>query len=162
LPGHGADTHSCCGTAEGPPVRCGKPRQTGGLVGRCSSFAPATTCTVSDAVERGRASWAPHPEVFKDTPQFPTKRGVWDVLRLGPAEGSNTDPPKRQAYPGPQFPIEALDQLVKTLVPSWRTTADAVQRAYDALVQKVGSCILIVCSQSGQFGLSAALAAPEK
>jgi pimeloyl-ACP methyl ester carboxylesterase len=113
-------------------------------------------------VERGRASWAPYPEVFKGTPEFPSKRAIWDVLRLGPSEGYDTDPAKRRAHSGHQFPLQAFDQLVKTLVPWWRTTGDAVQRAYDALIQKVGPCILIVCSQSGQFGLAAAQAAPEK
>ena len=71
---------------------------------------------VSDAVERGRASWAPYPDVFKGTPEFSTKRGVWDVLRLGLSEEYNVDPAKRQAYPGHQFPIEALDQDRKSVV----------------------------------------------
>jgi pimeloyl-ACP methyl ester carboxylesterase len=117
---------------------------------------------VSDAVERGRASWAPYPEVFKTAPEFFGKQGIWDIVRLGAPEDYNTDPGKRVAHPGHQFPLAALDQLSKSLVPLWRTNNEVIQRAYDALIERVGPCVLIVCSQSGQFGLSAALAASEK
>jgi hypothetical protein len=36
---------------------------------------------VSDAVERGRASWAPHPQAYSDAPYFRTAREVPQGLK---------------------------------------------------------------------------------
>ena len=33
---------------------------------------------ISDAVERGRASWAPYPQVYAEAPYFRTAREVWE------------------------------------------------------------------------------------
>jgi hypothetical protein len=35
---------------------------------------------VSDAVERGRASWARYPEIFKSEPMFRTKKEAWELF----------------------------------------------------------------------------------
>ena len=43
---------------------------------------------VSDAVERGRASWARYPEIFKTEPLFRTKKEAWEVFRIGPTATS--------------------------------------------------------------------------
>ena len=40
---------------------------------------------VSDAVERGRASWARYPEIFKSEPMFRTKKEAWELFRIGPS-----------------------------------------------------------------------------
>ena len=40
---------------------------------------------VSDAVERGRASWARYPEIFTTEPLFRTKKQAWEDFRIGPA-----------------------------------------------------------------------------
>lgn len=42
------------------------------------------------------------------------------------------------------------------------TNDDATQKAYDALVEKVCPCVVVVHSQGGNFGFNAALAAPDK
>jgi pimeloyl-ACP methyl ester carboxylesterase len=47
-------------------------------------------------------------------------------------------------------------------VPRWVTNDAATQKAYDALVEKVCPCIVVVHSQGGSFGFNAALAAPDK
>ena len=47
---------------------------------------------VSDAVERGRASWARYPEIFKTEPFFRTKKEAWELFRIGPADSYATDP----------------------------------------------------------------------
>ena len=39
---------------------------------------------VSDAVERGRASWARYPEFFKSEPLFRSKKEAWELFRFGP------------------------------------------------------------------------------
>jgi pimeloyl-ACP methyl ester carboxylesterase len=114
---------------------------------------------VSDAVERGRASWARFPEVFKGEPLFRTKKEAWELFRLGPSYEPGG---KREAYEGQKFPVAAFDQFMKQGVPRFVTTDAAIQRAYDALVQKVCPCIIVVHSQGGNFGFNAALTASDK
>src|SRR5688572_13789973 len=115
---------------------------------------------VSDAVERGRASWARYPEIFPGPPFFRTKKEAWEIFRIGEVGSYSTDPAKRKVIPGNKFPIEAFDQFGKQFVPRWTSSDPAIQKAYNALVQKVGDAVVMVHSQSGNFGLRAALAAP--
>jgi pimeloyl-ACP methyl ester carboxylesterase len=114
---------------------------------------------VSDAVERGRASWARFPEIFKTEPLFRTKKEAWELFRIGPTYEPGG---QRVAYEGQQFPVEAFDQFMKQAVPRWTSTDAAIQRAYDAYVDKVCPCIVVVHSQGGNFGFTAALNAPDK
>jgi pimeloyl-ACP methyl ester carboxylesterase len=114
---------------------------------------------VSDAVERGRASWARYPEIFKSEPIFRTKKEAWELFRIGPTYEVGG---KRVANEGQQFPAENLDAFMKQGVPRWATNDAATQKAYDALVQKVCPCVIVVHSQGGNFGFTAALNAPDK
>jgi pimeloyl-ACP methyl ester carboxylesterase len=114
---------------------------------------------VSDAVERGRASWARYPEIYQGEPLFRTKKEAWELFRIGPSYAVGG---KREIFEGQQFPIEAFDQFMKQGVPRWATNDAATQRAYDAFVQKVCPCIVVVHSQGGNFGFNAALNAPDK
>jgi pimeloyl-ACP methyl ester carboxylesterase len=114
---------------------------------------------VSDAVERGRASWARYPEIFKSEPMFRTKKEAWELFRIGPSYEIGG---QRVAFEGQQFPVEAFDQFAKQGVPRWVTNDAATQKAYDALVEKVCPCVVVVHSQGGNFGFNAALAAPDK
>jgi hypothetical protein len=114
---------------------------------------------VSDAVERGRASWARYPEIFKSEPFFRTKKEAWELFRIGPAYEVGG---QRVAYEGAQFPVEAFDQFGKQGVPRWATNDAATQKAYDAYVQRICPCIVLVHSQGGNFGFNAALNAPAK
>ncbi|HMN82854.1 MAG TPA: esterase [Burkholderiaceae bacterium] len=115
---------------------------------------------VSDAVERGRASWARYPEIYQGQPFFRTKKEAWETFRVGTTY--DLDPAKRVAIPGVKFPTAALDQFAKQFVPRWTINDGPTQAAYNALVQKVGPSVLMVHSQSGNFGFHAALAAPDK
>jgi len=117
---------------------------------------------VSDAVERGRASWARYPEIFRTEPFFRTKKEAWELFRIGPADSYATDPARRRMHPGTQFPVEAFDQFGKQGVPRWATNDAATQAAYDALVQTVCPCVIVVHSQGGNFAFNAALKAPDK
>ena len=118
---------------------------------------------VSDAVERGRASWARYPEVFKTEPFFRTKQEAWELFRIGLQGSYNADPARRVANAGgTQFPIEAFDQFAKQGVPRWASNDAATQAAYDLYVQKVCPCVIIVHSQGGNFAFNAALKAPDK
>jgi pimeloyl-ACP methyl ester carboxylesterase len=114
---------------------------------------------VSDSVERGRASWARFPEIYKSEPFFRTKKEGWELFRIGPAYGS---PDKRESFAGTQFPVESYDQFAKQAVPRWSTNDAATQKAYDALVQKVCPCVIVAHSQGANFGFNAALNAPDK
>lgn len=116
---------------------------------------------VSDAVERGRASWSRYPEIYKSEPFFRTKEEGWHLFRIGPQEGWSAQPAERRAFEGQQFPVEAYDQFAKEFVPRWSTNDEATQKAYDALVERVCPCIIIVHSQGGNFGYNAALNNPD-
>jgi len=114
---------------------------------------------VSDAVERGRASWARYPEIFKSEPVFRTKKEAWELFRIGPSYEPGG---KRVEFEGQQFPADMLDQFMRQGSPRWLTNDAATQKAYDELVQKVCPCIIVVHSQGGNFGFNAALNAPDK
>jgi pimeloyl-ACP methyl ester carboxylesterase len=116
----------------------------------------------SDAVERGRASWAMYPDIFQGEPVFLTKENPWERFRIGGAGSYNNDPAQRRAYPGSQFPVEGYDNFIKQIVPRWTTTDQATIAAYTALVDKVCPCAVLVHSQAGQFGLRVAQARPDK
>lgn len=113
---------------------------------------------VSDAVERGRAGWSRYPEVYAGAPHFRSKQECWELFRFGPP-GSFA---KREAYPGSLFPIDCFDQFAKQVVPRWACNDAATQAAYDALIARLGSAVIVTHSQSGAFGYTAALGAPDK
>jgi pimeloyl-ACP methyl ester carboxylesterase len=117
---------------------------------------------VSDAVERGRASWARYPEIFTSEPLFRTKKQAWEDFRIGAVGSYKLNPAERVALPGQRFPTDAFDQFFKQGVPRWSTTDAQIQAAYNQLVQKVCPCVIVVHSQGGNFGFNAALAAPDK
>ena len=117
---------------------------------------------VSDAVERGRASFAPFPEISPNAPYFRTAKELWeDTFRFGPAGSWHSEPGRRQTYPGLRFPIGAFESFLASSVPRWGCNDDLTQAAYDALVRRLDPGVLILThSQGGNFGLTAALNAP--
>jgi len=46
---------------------------------------------VSDAVERGRASWSRDPKIFASEPFFRNKKEAWELFRIGPQDSYNVD-----------------------------------------------------------------------
>ena len=117
----------------------------------------------SDAVERGRSGWAMYPDVFKSEPVFLTKENPFERFRIGAGPGSyNKDPARMKLLPGSQFPTEGYDNFTKQGVPRWTTTDAAIIAAYTELVDRVCPCVVLVHSQSGQFGQRVAQARPEK
>jgi len=117
---------------------------------------------VSDAVERGRASWARYPEINPSEPEHRTIDQAWDIFRFGPGGGYSADIGKQNAYPGMQFPVAAIDQFTKQFVARWTSSDAWIQSAYDALVQRVCPCVIVGHSQAGQFVYTAAQRAPDK
>src|SRR5918997_1727319 len=116
----------------------------------------------SDAVERGRASWAMYPDIFQGEPVFLTKENPWERFRIGGPGSYSSDPAQRKTLPGSQFPTEGYDNFTKQVVPRWTTTDAAIIAAYTELVDKVCPCAVLVHSQAGQFGLRVAQARPDK
>lgn len=119
---------------------------------------------VSDAVERGRASFAPFPQVYAEAPYFRTAREAWeDTFRFGPVGSWHVDPAQRQPYAGVRFPVDAFEVFLAQCVPRWGCNNALTQAAYDALVAKLDPGVVILThSQGGNFGLTAALHAPER
>lgn len=116
---------------------------------------------VSDAVERGRASWAPYPEIYNSTPLFRTEEDAWTLFRMGTAEGYNADPAQRKPYAPQRFPVDAFQQLCTQFVPRWTTNADLTIEAYEKLVDRFGKVIVIAHSQGGWFAQRVAARRPE-
>ena len=110
---------------------------------------------VSDAVERGRASWARYPGNLQERADLPHQEGSVGVVPHRANLRSRW--PACGAFEGQQFPVGHLDAFMKQGVPRWATNDAATQKAYDALVQKVCPCIIVVHSQGGNFGFNAAL-----
>jgi pimeloyl-ACP methyl ester carboxylesterase len=117
---------------------------------------------VSDAVERGRATWARYPELNTSEPEHRTIDQSWDIFRFGPADGYSADIGKQKTFPGVQFPVAAIDQFTKQFVARWTTSDAWIQSAYDALVQQACPCVIVGHSQAGQFVYRAAQNAPDK
>ncbi len=118
-------------------------------------------CWVSDAVERGRASWARYPEINPGPPEHRPIDQAWGMFRFGPDGGYSPDPARRQCFPGLRFPVAAADAFEKQFVARWTTSNAAAQRAYDALVRRAGPCVLLAHSQGGRFAMQAAATAPQ-
>ena len=112
---------------------------------------------VSDAMERGRSGWSRYPEIYPEPPHFRSKKESWELFRFGP-EGSY---PERRAFAGQQFPVNCFEQFSKQIVPRWGCHDEPTQAAYDALVRRVGPCVIVTHSQGGHFGFAAALHAPD-
>jgi len=117
---------------------------------------------VTDAVERGRSGFARFPQVFAGEPVFRTMGEGWGLFRVGPADGWNLDAAQRRAFETTRFPVAAWNQFMMQSVPRWVTTDRQIQAAYDALVQRVCPCVVLVHSQGGNFGFNMALNAPDK
>lgn len=73
---------------------------------------------VTDAVGKGRASWARFPEIFKAEPIFRPNEETWTLLRIG--SKYTPEPSGRQAFENSQFPLEAFDEFAKQSVPAIR------------------------------------------
>ncbi len=145
----------------------------GGLTGACwedtpdgrpgwhDAFLRAGWSTVlSDAPERGRASWARFPEIVPDAPEHRTLEQAWTMFRFGPAGGYSPDPAARRSFPGQQFPIEAADQLAKQFVARWASSTAMTRAAYAALLRRVGPGVIVAHSQGALFAQQAALDLP--
>lgn len=119
---------------------------------------------VSDSVERGRASWAPYPQVYPEAPFFRTARDAWeDTFRFGPRGSWHTDAAIRRTYAGSRFPVDSFEAFLAQGVPRWSCNDALTQAAYDALIQRLDPGVIVLAhSQGCNFAFSAALRAPDR
>jgi pimeloyl-ACP methyl ester carboxylesterase len=115
---------------------------------------------VSDAVERGRASWARYPQLNPGEPEHRTINQAWGTFRFGPEGGYDTAPERRQFFTGGRFPERAINQFAKQFVARWTTSNSWAQKAYDELVRTTGPCVILAHSQGAVFGFNSAQAEP--
>ncbi|WPH17249.1 alpha/beta fold hydrolase [Variovorax paradoxus] len=117
---------------------------------------------VTDAAERGRASWAPWPQIYAEAPLFRTKQEAWHMFRIGPQEGYDSEPGRRCPFVSQQFPVQAFDNFAQQWVPRWVDHEEMAQTAYDALIERVGPCIIVAHSQGGGYAIAAAQRHPRQ
>ena len=101
---------------------------------------------LTDAVNKGRASWSRFPEITPAKPTFRPMEETWATLRIGPP---STGP--RLAYPGSQFPHEAFDAFAKQGVPRFAGQDALELAAYDAALAAIGPCIVVAQSSGAYF-----------
>lgn len=112
------------------------------------------TC-VSDAVERGRASWAPYPDITPLPPEHRTLEQAWSIFRFGP-EGRNG-----KIHPGMRFPTQNGDQLARQFVARWTCNTAATVAAYGQLLRHFGRSIVIAHSEGARHAAQLAATMPE-
>lgn len=119
---------------------------------------------VSDAVERGRSSWAPYPQVYAEPPYFRTAKEAWEeTFRFGPVGSWNRDPALRQHHPGLRFPTGAIDNFLSQMVPRWGCNDELTRQAYHALLAATDEpAIVLAHSQGCNFALTAVATMPER
>lgn len=103
------------------------------------------TC-VSDAVERGRASWAPYPEIAPAGPEHRTVDQAWSIFRFGPEGGYRSG----VSYGGTRFPIRSVDRLGKQFVARWTGNAAWTVSAYAELLRRFGRSIIVAHSEGAR------------
>jgi pimeloyl-ACP methyl ester carboxylesterase len=117
---------------------------------------------VSDAVERGRASWARWPEINTKPPVWRPKIQAWENFRIGPK--FDPDPGKRQPYEDCKFPYEYFDQFCKQSIPRFPSAEAEAFAGYQAYMDEcfADGCVIMAHSQGSAFAYDAALNHPEK
>lgn len=112
---------------------------------------------VSDAVERGRASWAKFPEVNPTPPLFHTYEARWLNLKMG-----ETYP---IPYEGNRFPTEHYDELMMQAVPRWLTSDEWAVAAYSKYIERMreraDGVIIMAHSQGGPYAQKIAQKYPD-
>lgn len=114
---------------------------------------------VCDAVERGRAGWSRWPEIYTTPPLFRTMEEGWDMFRIGPPLQTYADdsPPHAEQ----QFPVEAFEAFAAQWVPRWAQHEEMTLAAHQALLERLGPCVVVAHSQGGGLVLTQAARRPD-
>ncbi len=116
---------------------------------------------VSDAVERGRASFPPT-ALTEMAPVFRPKELAWTLFRMGREDGYASRPEARRAFEGQRFPVDAYDLFASQFVARWPALAPTVRAAYTDYVQSFDEAVLVAHSQGCGYAAEAALAHPDR
>jgi pimeloyl-ACP methyl ester carboxylesterase len=85
-----------------------------------------------------------------------TNESAWINFRFGPSPF--------EPYPATRFPVQAKDQYFAQIVPNTETSLAEAGRTTTlglvALLDRIGPAVIVVHSQSGAYGIGAALARP--
>lgn len=119
---------------------------------------------LTDAPERGRASWAPYPTINAEAPWHRTLEMAWWMFRFGPEGGYDPDPAKWRTYPDLKFPVEAAETFLKQFVARWGSrTSDAwAISAYAELLDQSDPGVVVAHSQGGLYALDLAARHPDR
>jgi pimeloyl-ACP methyl ester carboxylesterase len=116
---------------------------------------------IVDMPRRGRAGFPSFNGAFgrlddkQVVPPTTVRTGLeyaWTRWRLGPKYG--------EAFPNQQFPMQAMEQFARHLVPMVSDDPEIMTGALIALLEKIGPSILVTHSQSGLFGWLAGARSP--
>lgn len=112
-----------------------------------------------DAAERGRASFAMSPHIYREPPVFRTAEEGWKTFRIGRQYAGDSS--ERHVFAGQRFPVDCFDEFTRQWVPRWPAHEDMILEAYEALVARVGKCIVVAHSQGAGFAVEIARRRPD-
>lgn len=112
-----------------------------------------------DAAERGRASFAMSPHIYREPPVFRTAEEGWKTFRIGRQYARDSS--ERHVFAGQRFPVDCFDEFTRQWVPRWPAHEDMILEAYEALVARVGKCIVVAHSQGAGFAVEIARRRPD-
>ncbi len=116
---------------------------------------------ISDAVERGRASFPPNaitelPAVFRP------KELAWKIFRMGPEGGYASSPAARRPFANQRFPVSSYDHFASQFVARWPALAPLVKTAYSEYILLFEKAIIVAHSQGCGYAQEAALSHPDR
>lgn len=120
------------------------------VIDQVSRGRSAANPVLLNSVKLGRTPIAGTPPVFAAG-----QEGAWAIFRFGP------EYPK--VFPGMQFPLEAIDEFWKQMVPDWIATLPTPNPTVPALSElaiKLDGTVLISHSQSGIYPFQVAALSP--
>ena len=114
---------------------------------------------LTDAIGKGRASWARWPEVFKTEPAFRPNEETWPLLRIGTTY--TEDVAGRKSFANTAFPVDTFDDFAKSAVPRFPGQDGIEMTAYEQLIQRICPCAVVAQSSGGYFATQLASKRPD-
>lgn len=119
-----------------------------------------------DGANRGRTGWDPTkrfavsqgtlPYTALEPANMYSKQSAWTTFRWGPTFGN--------PYPDTQFPLEQVDDYIKQILPAYRdaNASRYLQAGLEALIDKLGPCVLLGWSTGTGNVMVAATSSPSR